>query len=102
MNIQTTVGYATKSATISNTAKAISHADFAWAASDLAAADIAYITARTAGVMLLWTGVVPTATLGFMLAQNANIEVVGNANIQALQFIREAGSDATVIVSLEQ
>ena len=102
MTIQITVAYATKSATVSNASKAISHADFAWAATDLALAQVAYVTVRTAGVMINWSGVDPTTSAGYFLAQNSNLEVIGNANIQGLEFIREAGSDATVTVSLEK
>ncbi len=102
MTIQTTVAYATKSATISNASKAISHADFAWGVTDLALAQVAYVTVRTAGVMVNWSGVDPTTSAGYFLAQNANLEVVGNANILNLEFIREAGADATVTVTLEK
>ena len=60
------------------------------------------ITARTAGVMALWSGVVPTASLGHLIATNGTYVVQGSSNILALQFIREAGADSTLIISLEK
>jgi hypothetical protein len=100
--INTTVGYQTKSATISNTAKAITHADFSWGVNDVETADRAYITARTSGVMITWTGITPTASLGFYLGSNSNLVVEGNRNIRQLSFIREGGSDATIVISFEK
>ena len=87
--------------TVSNSAKAVTHGDFGFDAADLAAAQRAYVTARDAGVMVTWSGVTPTATLGHLIAQNGTIEVSGNTNINALSFIREDATDAEVSVTLE-
>lgn len=100
-SIQTTKAFRMKSATISNAAKAISHADFAWTAGDLVQADRAILTARTAGVMYTYDGTDPTTTLGHLLPRDGTVEILGTANVQALKFIREAGADATLTVTLE-
>ncbi|MCC7423782.1 MAG: hypothetical protein IT428_26250 [Planctomycetaceae bacterium] len=95
-------GFQTKAATVSNAAKAVSHADFAFTADELAQAVSAVITSRTAGVMVTWSGVDPTASLGHLVATNGTLRVDGTLNIQALKFIREAAADATVTVTLEK
>ncbi len=47
-----------------------------------------------------YDGGVPTASVGHTIADGATIEVLGNANIGALQFIR-ASTDVTVSITLE-
>ena len=101
-SLQTTVAYQTKSATVTNAVKPISHADFGFTAGELAAADRAYVSARTAGIMISWSTVDPSATVGHLIAQNAILEVQGNVNVQNLEFFREAGADATVTITLEK
>lgn len=96
------LAYALKGNTISNTAMAISHASWSWGASDLAQADRAIIACNTQGVVATWNGTDPTASLGIPVAAGATLVVEGNANIQALKFIRSGGSDATVTVQLEK
>lgn len=95
-------GYQTKAATVGSTAKAISHADFAFSNDELAQAARAVITARTAGVMVTWSGITPSASLGHLIATNGTLTIEGNASIQALKLIREAGSDSTVTITLEK
>jgi hypothetical protein len=97
--------YAMKGATVSNSAKAISHTDFAWAGTDLAEAGLckATITARTGGVMFTMDGTDPTTTLGHLIAAGATYVVEGTPNnITRLKFIREAGTDSSVTISLEK
>lgn len=101
-SLQAPDAYAMKGATISNAAKAISHADFSWAAGDLAGADIAVISCNTNGVVLTWNGTDPTTTLGYPLAAGASLTLKGNGNIQAVKFIRSGGTDAAVSVHLEK
>lgn len=101
-SLQAARGYQTKAATISTAAVAISAGGWSWTAGYLALADHAVITAHTNGVTLTWDGTTPTATLGRALAAGATITVQGNANVQALQFIRSGGSDAVVSVTLEK
>jgi len=101
MSIQTTKFSEAKSATISTTAKAISHADFSWTAGVLAAADKAVISARTGGVMYRYDNADPSVTVGHLIAANGSVTIVGNLNIQALRFIREAGTDATLTITIE-
>jgi hypothetical protein len=60
------------------------------------------VSAIGQGVSLTWDGTTPTAALGRPLAAGATVEVVGNANVQALQMIRSGGSDATVSITLEK
>jgi hypothetical protein len=94
-----------KGATISNAAKAISHADFGWGGSDLSDASLrkATITARTGGVMYTMDGTDPTATLGHLIPVNTTVVIEGTPNnISRLKFIREAGTDAALTISLER
>ncbi len=100
--LQATVGYRTKAATIGNTAVAISAAGWSWTAGDLAAADAALITAHTQPAVMTWDGTTPTATLGVVIATGATFRIEGNANVQAIQLIRQGGSDATASVTLEK
>lgn len=102
MGIQTTQGSALKSMTISATAILISNAGFGWAATDLGRAQRAYITCYTQPINVSWAaGVAPTAALGVALAAGATIELVGNENINALQFIRQGATDGVISVLLE-
>lgn len=86
-------------ATVSNAAKTLA-ADFGLDADLLAQADRARISAATDAVRYRYDGSAPTATVGHVLAANGTIEVIGNANIKALQFIRVT-NDAVVSVTLE-
>jgi hypothetical protein len=88
-------------ATVSNVAKALSHADFGFTAAELAAARSAVISASSAGVNMLYSGDAPTATFGHPINAGSTIVVLVNENIQALKFIRSGGSDAVVTVTLE-
>lgn len=99
---QVTNAFEIKGNTISSTALAISHASWAWGATDLSTAVKAYVSCNTNGVVISWDGTNPTATLGLPLAAGASIEIYGNANIQNLKFIRSGGSDAVVTVQLEK
>ncbi len=94
------VAYRTKAATISDAAVAVSAAGWSWTAGDLAAADVAYVSAIGQGVSLTWDGTTPTAALGMPLAAGSTVELQGNANIQAIQLIRSGASDATVSITL--
>jgi len=40
-------------------------------------------------------------TVGHLIAANGSVTIVGNLNIQALRFIREAGTDATLTITIE-
>lgn len=95
-----TKAFRCKSATVSSTAKAVSDGTFSWTAGDLDKARVATVTAHTANVVYTYDGSTPTATNGHVLPANSTIQVQGNTNIQALQFIRQS-SDATVSVTLE-
>jgi hypothetical protein len=97
-----TEAFACKGATISSTAKAITHSDFAWGANDSALAVRVFITARGAGVMCTWSGDAPTANLGHFIPENGTIEVLGNRNIQRLKFIREDATDAELTITMER
>jgi hypothetical protein len=93
----------TKNLTVGNTVKAVA-LDFGFAAGDLANPNVvrATITARLAGVMFTMDGTDPSATLGHIIPVNTNYVVEGTPNnITRLKFLREAGVDASVTVSLE-
>ena len=88
-------------ATVSSSAVAISSFT-GLAAALIARANVAKITARTAGVMYLTTGNDPTATVGHLIAQNATVEIVGQNNIANLKVIREASTDSEVTITLSE
>ena len=95
--------FAMASATVSNTAKSITHADFGFTATQLAQADNAIICSRVAGIMYDWhPSISPTANLGVFLAANGSVSFPGTVSIGRLQFIREGAADATVTVKLER
>lgn len=96
------VAYAIGSATISNSAKAISHADFGFTADQLAAADRAVVTAHTQPVVATWEGTDPTNTLGHVLGTTHPPLVIKGRNIAKLKFIRQGGSDGAVTITLEK
>lgn len=75
-------------------------ADFGFTAAEIAVATSAVITARTAGVMILWTGIAPTATYGHYCGPNGTAEVHGAANVAAIQMIREAAISSNVTITL--
>jgi len=91
------------SATISTTAKAISHADFGFSATELATARRAVISCHNGGVHFRYDGGAPTGDVGHMLAENAAPEVViGTDNLGNLQFIKDTGgNDAVLSCTLE-
>lgn len=88
-----------KSATISNAAKAISHADFSWATGDLDKCSAAWISS-TQGVRYTFDGTDPTTTLGHPIAADGTVYIPDARLIRSIKFIRTGGSDAVVTVSL--
>lgn len=100
--MQAMKAYRTKTYTVSSAAVAISAAGWSWSAGDLAQADRAYVTAHTNPLVLTWDGTTPTATTGMYVGAGATVLVEGNANIQALQMIRQGGADAVASVTLEK
>lgn len=105
MTLQVTYAYSTKSATVSNTVKAISHASFSWGTTDLAQAQRAFITATAQDIRYRWDDTDPSAANSHVIVKDAlRIEIVGNKNIQSLKFIRDTGAagDATIEITLEK
>lgn len=100
--IQTTDAYRTKTATISSTAKPITHADFGWETGDIETAQIAYITVTLAEINFTWDGTTPTSTVGMLAPANVSYAVIGNVNIRSLQFIRATNVDALLSITLEK
>lgn len=100
--LQTTVASVMGSATVTNAAKALSHADFGFTTAQLAAANRARIMARTGGVMYTYDNSTdPTITAGHLIPANTGLVLEGTDNIRYLRFIREAGTDCTLTVTLE-
>jgi hypothetical protein len=60
------------------------------------------ITSHSQASVVTWDGTTPTATVGRAIAAAGTLEIVGNANVQAIQLIRAGGSDATVSITLEK
>jgi len=96
------IAYETRTATISGSAVAISAAGWSWTDGYLAQADHAAVTAHGASVCMTWDGTTPTSTTGIAIAAGATVQVLGNANIQAIQLIRSGTGDATVSITLEK
>jgi len=90
---------AMKSATISNAAKAISHADFAWGNQDLGKAAAAWISS-TQGVRYTFDGTDPTTTLGHPIGADGTVYIPDGRLVRDLKFIRTGGTDAVVTISL--
>jgi hypothetical protein len=103
MTLQVTIGFAVGSSTVSDTALAISHANFGFSAGDLAAAERALITVIDDAVRWRKDGlVVPTASLGHYQAKDARPLVIsGQPDITNLTFIRVT-TDAVVFIELEK
>lgn len=91
----------TKSETVSSTVINITDSGWGWSANDLAQANRAVISSRSAGVMITWHGVDPTAELGHPVMANEWASVEHNANILLIRLLREAGDDAEVTITLE-
>lgn len=100
--LQAPTAYETKAATIAGTAVAISAVGWSWTTGNLVQADQAVITAHTEPVCMTWDGTTPTSTLGMYIPANGTVTVVGNANVQAVQLIRQGSSSATVSITLEK
>lgn len=95
--------YQTKTCTVSTpTVITMASAGWSWTSGYVALADQAVITAHTNPVTITWDGTAPTATTGLYIGAYSSVTVKGNANVQALQFIRAGGSDAVVSVTLEK
>jgi hypothetical protein len=92
----------TKSHTISTTVINITDSTWGWTARLLLVAKRAVISARTGGVMITWSGVDPTTTLGHPIIANGWAAVELGGDIQRLRFVREAGTDSVVTVTLEE
>ena len=102
MIISTTKVIAFKQATISNSAVTLTTAlKFVFTAAQIDASSRARISCDTQPVRYRYDGTAPDANTGHILPTNTTIELLGNANIRALQFIRQGGSDGTVSITLE-
>lgn len=101
---QTTIGRVGGNAVVSTVVQTLED-DFGFTEAQLAAAERALITSTKAAVRYRHDGAAPTNELGHLLPMDATppLEVLGNANIRAMQFVRDAGAyeDAIVLISLE-
>lgn len=97
-----TRAYTTSTMTVSSSVVTISNASFNWSATDISDAEVAYVSSHTAGVVITWDGNDPTTTKGMPVTQNSTVSIQGTDNVGRLRFIRSAGSDATVSVTLEK
>lgn len=88
-----------KSATISNAAKAIDHADFGWGNADLGTANAAWISS-TQAVRYTFDGTDPTATLGHPIGADGTVYIPDARLVRDLKFIRTGANDAVLTVSL--
>lgn len=93
------------SATVSSSAKAITHDDFGFTAAQLAESKRAVISCHGDAMHYRYDGGNPTATVGHMsddATMNAPQVIVGNTNINNLIFIREDTTDVVVSITLEK
>lgn len=97
MAINTVRAFASKTATVSSTAKSLLDLTFTQAQIDRASR--AWISCITQHVHILFDGATPTSTYGLVVSQGTIFELDGNTNLQNLKMIRN-GSDATVTVIL--
>lgn len=90
-----------QTATISDTALTIS--TFGFTAANLVACDVAVVSCFSATVVFSDDGTNPTATDGHAIPPLAAIlNVIGNDNINALRFIRQASTDVEVTITLKR
>lgn len=90
------------SATVTNVAKAIDHADFGFSAEQLAAATRAVFSVHSGNAHYCYCGTTPTVDTGHMLQQLFPPQVVmGNPHVNNLAWIREGAVDCIVYVTLE-
>lgn len=94
--------YATKSMTIANAVISIANTNWGWASTDLARANRAVISARTAGVMITWSGVDPTTSLGHPIQTNEWAAIEHQGDIAQIKLIREGSTSAVVTITLEK
>lgn len=98
----TALASGTLTGTVSNTAGGVAITTLTgYNATTIKTVSRAIITARTGGLMFTYDGTAPTALVGHYLAASANIAVEGQQNISRLKFIREAGTDCSITVTLE-
>jgi hypothetical protein len=60
------------------------------------------ITVETQGVRYRYDGTAPTASVGHLLPATAELILTGTENVRQFRIIRSGGSDATVMVTLEE
>lgn len=95
--------YQTKTCTVTTPGViTMASAGWSWTAGNVALADQCVITAHNNPVTITWDGTAPTATTGLYVGAFSSVAIQGNANVQALQFIRAGGADAVVSVTLEK
>lgn len=90
--------FASGTMTISNTAILISNAGLGFSAAQLAAAEVAYVFTATNTLRVLDTGAAPTATYGVPVTTTTGAAFYGNANVNNLQFIREAADGVVTVI----
>ncbi|OQA15573.1 MAG: hypothetical protein BWY63_02902 [Chloroflexi bacterium ADurb.Bin360] len=105
-NVMTTIGNAGSSGVTVTSGAVVSLAnDFGFTATQLVNAERALITATKAAVRYRYDGVAPTTEVGHLLPMDAAppLEVLGNVNLKAMQFILDAGAavESIVLVTLE-
>ncbi len=99
--INTTTAYDNGALTVADTAVGL--ADFTGldAAAVLQAQRIR-LTVNSNALRYFYDGATPTTTSGHLIPTNGTIEIIGNQNIQQLLVIRDGGSSAAVVVTLER
>lgn len=102
-SMNTATAYQTKTCTVTTPGViTMASGGWGWTAGYVALADQAVITAHSNPVTITWDGTAPTATTGLYIGAYSSVTVKGNANVQALQFIRAGGADAVVSITLEK
>lgn len=102
MDINAPRGQATKQVTISSAAVLLTALPSTpFTAAQVKAAARAVITVRTSQINIRYDGTSPTVAIGHLYLIGDVFEILGNGNIERLEFIRNGATDADITVTLE-
>lgn len=102
MDINAPRAQVTKQVTISNTAVLLTALPVdPFTAAQVLAAARAVITVRTEDINIRYDGTSPTVAIGHLYTATTTFEILGNANIERLELIRNDTNDAVVTITLE-
>ena len=102
MDINVPLAQASKQVTISSAAVKLTALPVSpFTAAQVLAAARAVITVRSSQINIRYDGTSPTVAIGHLYLIGDVFEVLGNNNIERLEFIRNGSTDADITVTLE-